>query len=92
MEFSSEHERMIWLFSKGYSLSSVADIVDVHRETVRRCMISFGIDTGYHNRKSLEARPYARMVSEMRLSGIPWRDISAKLGFSERTLRRYSAL
>lgn len=92
MNFSSQIEQMVWMFGRGYSLGSIADIAGVHRETVRRAMISLGIDTNYHNRKSAEAKKYSTMIDELRRGGIAWRAISDKLGFSERTLRRYSML
>lgn len=92
MNFSSQVERMVWMYGRGYSLGTIAEQLGVHRETVRRCMLSLGIDTNLHNRKVAEAKKYSTMIHSLRADGIPWRSISDKIGFSERTLRRYSML
>lgn len=89
MKFSSKIEEMAWLFSAGYSLTSIASKLGVHRETVRRAMLAMGIETSLHVRVSFEARRYGRMAAGMREEGRPWKAISDKLGFSERTMRRY---
>lgn len=92
MNFSSNIERMAWMYGIGYSLESIGNQIGLHRETVRRSMIALGIDTNFHNRKCAEARKYSAMIDQLRKAGTPWRTISDKIGFSERTLRRYSSL
>lgn len=89
MQFSSKTEEMAWLFGSGYSLTAIASKIGVHRETVRRAMLAFGIETSLHFRVSFEARRYGLMAAGMRKQGKPWKDISDKIGFSERTMRRY---
>lgn len=89
MNFSSKIEEMAWLFGSGYSLTAIASKIGVHRETVRRAMLALGIETSLHARISFEARRYGRMAAGMREEGKPWKAISDKLGFSERTMRRY---
>lgn len=89
MKPSSQIEEMVYLFSKGYSLTTIASKVGVHRETVRRAMLALDIDTSLHHRISFEARRYGRMARELRDQGKPWSSISQVLGFSERQLRRY---
>jgi lambda repressor-like predicted transcriptional regulator len=89
MQFSSNIEEMAWLFGTGYSLTAIASKLGVHRETVRRAMLSLGIETSLHVRVSFEARRYGRIAAGMREEGKPWKAISDRIGFSERTLRRY---
>ena len=88
---ASNVEMMALLFSRDYSLEAIASHVGVHRETVRRTLIGLGINTNYHDRKSIGASKYGALARELRGEGLPWSAISDRLGFSERQLRRYVA-
>lgn len=91
MNFNSQAEEMAFLFGKDYSLGAIAERLGVHRETVRRALISFGIDTSYHARKSVGAKHYGCIARDLRSKGLAWSVISDRLGYSERQLRRYAA-
>jgi hypothetical protein len=82
-------EEMKDLFSRGYSTRHIGEKLGISKETVRRHLMSAGIDTNWPNNKKASANNYAVLIRQMLDAGKGWIEISDEIGFSARQLQRY---
>lgn len=81
-------DQMKDLFARGYSTRAIGEKLGFHKSCVHRRLQETGIDLGGPGQKIQITDDYMDLVRAMKSEGICWREISKKIGFSERQLQK----